>query len=80
MAAANTVEATLASKYVDGISKGIDRTEQIVRQQMGAMLQSSAGFASSMSSAFESAVSKVRALAAIAWNISFSFTAGTPWS
>lgn len=60
MAVANTVEATLASKYIDGISKGIDRTEQIVRQQMSSMIRASASAGDAMGAAFESVVSKVR--------------------
>lgn len=60
MAVANTVEATLVSKYVDNVSKGIERTEQIARQQMSSMIQAAASFGTATSAAFETAVSGVK--------------------
>ena len=59
MPAQNTVEATLRSRYDDGIAKGIEHTERMLRQGMASMGNATGSLAGGFNGAFDSMMGRM---------------------
>src|SRR5690606_22124806 len=58
--AANTVEATLRSRYEDGVTKGVEQTERVLRQGFAGMQHAGVTLVSAFGSLWESILGQLR--------------------